>query len=182
MNGSVAIATDILYTIDWELYKRVASFYDWWCEPDVLVHYRQHAFNITSEQTKAGAQGEAHRIAIEMSDTYLPLAQRAKITAEARRNYFQWCLAHLVLPVREGNMSGAMRLLQEALKIDNSAVSVKDVFTWLNTNDGKPLQAEVVSYCPSITAFQIDSNASSHHSLSQVFQWLTTDAAAATRE
>ena len=170
-------STDILYTIDWELYTRVASFYDWWCEPDILVHYRQHAFNVSSEQTKAGAQGEAHRLAIEMSESYLPPAQRAEITAKARRNYFQWCLAHLVLPVRADNLSGAMRLLQETLKIDHSAVCVAEVFAWLNTNDGIPLQAEVASRCKSIAAL----HPTPHSTLAQVFDWLTTDKAAAVR-
>ncbi|MEN9566628.1 MAG: hypothetical protein RLZZ69_1824, partial [Cyanobacteriota bacterium] len=37
---------DLLYTCDWEFYKRVATFYDWWYEPGILAHYREQASSI----------------------------------------------------------------------------------------------------------------------------------------
>lgn len=61
-----------LYTPDWELYKRIASFYDWWCEPAILARYRQHSNNMSSEVFLAGAQGEYYRMGIEISESYLP--------------------------------------------------------------------------------------------------------------
>jgi protein O-GlcNAc transferase len=63
---------EFFFTTDWELYKRIAVFYDWWCEPEILAHYREHSLNATSKSDRAGMRGKAIRRAIEISQSYLP--------------------------------------------------------------------------------------------------------------
>jgi predicted O-linked N-acetylglucosamine transferase (SPINDLY family)/glycosyltransferase involved in cell wall biosynthesis len=130
---------EILYTTDWELYLRLVSFSDWWYEPAILVHYRQHGFNVTTEQNRAGAQGEAFWRAIEMAEQYLPEAVRARISANARRYYFAWCLQRLRLPLQAGNSAGALRLLREMFRLDQTEESMTDAFDWLATTFAAPL-------------------------------------------
>ncbi len=129
-----------LYTPDWELYKRIASFYDWWCEPEILARYRQHSNNMSSEVFLAGAQGEYYRLGIEISESYLPTEHRTEITAKSRRRYFNYCLSELAIPLQAGNLTGAFRLLQEALKIDSSPEALEILFSLLATEKMVPLR------------------------------------------
>ncbi|NET49449.1 MAG: hypothetical protein F6K09_12155 [Merismopedia sp. SIO2A8] len=94
-----------LYTPDWELYKRIAAFYDWWFEPGILARYRQHSQNMSSEVFLAGVQGEYYRKGIEISESYLPTEYRTQITAKARRHYFNLCLTQAQLPCNQNQIT-----------------------------------------------------------------------------
>ena len=132
---------DNFYTPDWELYKRIAAVTDWWHEPGILARYRQHANNMSTEVFLAGAQGAQYRLGIEMSESYLP----PEITAKSRSHYFNLCLQQTAVPLRAGNVIGAFRLVQEALKIDSSPQAAQKLFTWLTTEAATPLRTEIVS-------------------------------------
>jgi predicted O-linked N-acetylglucosamine transferase (SPINDLY family) len=134
---------EFIYTTDWELYMRIATVYDWWCEPELLAHYRQHALNVTTELNRAGTQGTAIRHAIELSQSYLPEDIGAEITRRSRHHFFNWCLDRMTVPVKAGNLTGALCLLQEALKIDNSVETRARLFTWLATKEAAPLSQEI---------------------------------------
>ncbi|WP_052055224.1 tetratricopeptide repeat protein [Myxosarcina sp. GI1] len=122
---------DILYTCDWELYKRIASVYDWWYEPEVLAHYRQQHNSITIAENTNGASGYDHLRAIEISESYLPEEYRAEITAKSRQNYFYWCLERAKIPLDAGNWNGALQLIEAAMQINHSAEAVAALSTWL---------------------------------------------------
>jgi tetratricopeptide (TPR) repeat protein len=136
---------DLPYTCDWEFYKRVAVFYDWWYEPGILAHYRQHSNSVTIADTMDGSCGAAHRRAIEMSQSYLPVESCAAITAKSRKFHFEWCLNRAAIPLKFGNLAGAFQLIQEALKIDDSPESIKKLFVWLTANELAPIRQEIVS-------------------------------------
>ncbi|PSN19599.1 hypothetical protein C7271_06460 [filamentous cyanobacterium CCP5] len=129
------------YTPDWELYKRIAAFRDWWCEPQILARYREHGGNMTSEVLRLGAQGAQYRLGIEMTESYLP----EEITRKARLHYFKVCMAQTAIPLQNGNLDGAYRLLQEAIRIDSSPVALKNLFTWLATDELTPLRNAIVA-------------------------------------
>ncbi len=122
---------DLLYTCDWEFYKRVATFYDWWYEPGILAHYREQANSITVAENMNGSSGVAHRRAIEISASYLPPEHRAEITARSRAFHFRWCLNRANIPLEVGNFAGALCLIKEALKIDNSPEAISQLSLWL---------------------------------------------------
>ena len=140
-----------LYTPDWELYKRIASVYDWWCEPEVSARYRQHSNNMSTEVFMAGAQGEYYRLGIEISESYLPIEDRAEITAKARRHYFDSCLTQAIIPLQAGRLTGVFRLIQEALKIDSSPQAIEKLFSWLTKNEAASLRDEIASKLRSIS-------------------------------
>ena len=122
---------DLLYTCDWEFYKRVASFYDWWYEPGILVHYREQANSITIAENVNGSSGVAHRQAIEISASYLPPEYREAITAKSRAFHFTWCLNRASIPLKVNNFAGALCLIKEALKLDNSPAAIAQLELWL---------------------------------------------------
>ncbi|MGF1588941.1 MAG: tetratricopeptide repeat protein [Pleurocapsa sp.] len=122
---------DLPYTCDWEFYKRVASFYDWWHEPGILVHYREQANSITVAENINGSSGAAHRRAIDISASYLPCEHRAAITAKSRAFHFDWCLQRAQIPLKVGNLEGALCLIKEALKMDHSPETISRLSLWL---------------------------------------------------
>ena len=130
---------DILYTCDWELYKRIASFCDWWYEPGILAHYRQQENSITMSENTNGASGYDHLRGIEISQSYLPPEHCAEITAKARVNYFGWCLERAIIPLQVGNLDGALQLIQAAIAIDNSTKAIAKLSFWLQQNVALPL-------------------------------------------
>ena len=136
---------ELIYTCDWELYKRIAAVYDWWYEPEILACYRKHSNNITSELLLSGKQITSIRRAIEISESYLPSDLCAEITGKSRSHYFNYCLTHLAIPLKAGNLTGALYALQESLKIDSSPQSVAKLFTWLTQEEVAPLREEIVS-------------------------------------
>ncbi len=132
---------ELNYTGDWEFYKRVTAFYDWWYQPEILARYRQHSQNITTDSTLSGSNGTDIRKAIEVSEKYL----LDEITVKARHYHFACCLNNAIIPLKAGKISGALLLLQEALKIDNSPQSVTKLFSWLKQDEVSALRNEIVS-------------------------------------
>ncbi|MEO1764757.1 MAG: tetratricopeptide repeat protein, partial [Cyanobacteria bacterium J06629_18] len=95
------------YTGDWEFYKRVTAFYDWWYQPEILARYRQHSQNITTDSTLSGSNGTDIRKAIEISEKYL----LDEITVKSRHYHFACCLNNAIIPLKAGKISGALLLL-----------------------------------------------------------------------
>lgn len=135
---------NLVFTSDWELWKRIATFCDWWYFPDVLAHYRQHCESKTADLSKTGAQVTSIRQAIEVSATYFPENISADITAQSRRHYFQYCLYEIALLLQKGDLSVALHLLKEALKIDTSSKSIHSLFNLLSQEAALPLRQAIL--------------------------------------
>ncbi|MGB3755476.1 MAG: glycosyltransferase [Rivularia sp. (in: cyanobacteria)] len=133
--------SELNYTGDWEFYKRITAFYDWWYEPEILACYREHSQNITADSMLSGSKGTDIRRAIEVSEKYLS----DEITVKSRHYHFACCLNNAIIPLKAGKISGALLLLQEALKIENSPQSVTKLFSWLKQDELSALRDEIVS-------------------------------------
>ncbi|MEH2212562.1 tetratricopeptide repeat protein [Nostoc sp.] len=134
---------ELTSTLDWELYKRIATFYDWWYEPEILVHYRVHSQSMRTELSLSGDRVASIRRSIEISESYLPADLCAGITAQSRKHYFINCLADTEVPLKAGHLTGAFRTLEEILKIDRSAESLAQLFNWLRTDIATPVRDEI---------------------------------------
>jgi tetratricopeptide (TPR) repeat protein/glycosyltransferase involved in cell wall biosynthesis len=130
---------------EWELYKRIAVFSDWWYEPGSLARYRVHSQRMTNDDFLSGNLAAYIRQGIEISESYLPADQRSKITLQARSYNFNYCLARAAIPLKAGNIAGALRMLQEILKLDRSLPAVAKLFAWLTQDQAAPLREEIVS-------------------------------------
>ncbi|MGV0103178.1 hypothetical protein NSTCB13_01757 [Nostoc sp. DSM 114160] len=130
---------------DWEIFKRYAANYDWWYEPGILARYREHTQKLTSANWLSGKMPKAIRHAIEISDTYFPIEQRAKITAQARSQNFNYCLTRAAIPLQVGNIAGALSILQESLKIDRSPQAVAKLFALLTQDEAAPLREAIIA-------------------------------------
>lgn len=130
---------------DWELHKRMAAFYDWWFEPEVLARFRTHSESETSDSWNSGKMAIQVGQAIEISESYLPVASRTEITAKARIKNFNYCLSHALVPLKNNNLQGSLGIIESALLIDNSPQSVTKLFKCLNENDASPLREAIAS-------------------------------------
>jgi tetratricopeptide (TPR) repeat protein len=134
----------------WELCKRIATFYDCWYEPGILAHYRLdttlHTNKMSNDLFLTGNHAVFLRRAIEISESYFPPNICAEITAKARSYNFKYLIERrVVLPLKAGKINGALRMIQEALKIDQSPQAVEHLFAWLTTDDATPLRDEIAS-------------------------------------
>jgi protein O-GlcNAc transferase len=137
---------ELKYTPDWELYKRIAAAYDWWCEPGILARYREHKSNATTNVLLAGNHGKEIFHAIEISKSYLPANDCATITAKARSYYWNYFLDMAAIAIRTGNnVAAAYRMIQEALIFDRSSVAVAKLFAWLTQDELSLLRDEIAS-------------------------------------
>ena len=136
---------DLPYTCDWEFYKRVATFYDWWYEPGILAHYREQANSITVAENINGSSGVAHRRAIEISASYLPAECRDAITAKSFAFHFDWCLKRAEIPLKAGNFEGVFSLVKEAFKMDNSSEAIARLHAWLDRDQIEPFKNKILN-------------------------------------
>lgn len=130
---------------DWELHKRIAAFYEWWYEPQVLARFRIHSNTETSESWNSGKMAVQVEKAINISQSYLPIDSRAEITARARIQNFNYCLTHALIPLKNGNLQGTLNIIQLSLKIDNTSQSIAKLFQWLTQEETLPVREFVAS-------------------------------------
>jgi Flp pilus assembly protein TadD len=130
---------------EWELYKRIAVFYDWWYEPGTLARYRVHCHSMTANDLLSGILAASLRQGLEISESYLPADDCAEITAQARRYNFNYCLEQARVPLKAGNLAGTLQMLQEMLKLDRSPQAVANLFEWLTQDEAAALRDEIAS-------------------------------------
>ncbi|MGD1910493.1 MAG: tetratricopeptide repeat protein [Rivularia sp. (in: cyanobacteria)] len=151
----------------WEMCKRIASFYDCWYEPEILAHYRVDASDFNTQKISnnlflTGNHAVFLRRAIEISDSYFPTSHRAAITKEARRYNFRYLLERRVhIPLQAGRIYGALRMLEEALRIDSSPEAYKLLCAWLAQNQAAPLREVMISKLLSIPLDMIQTSINS---------------------
>jgi protein O-GlcNAc transferase len=129
---------------DWEMYKRIAAYYEWWNEPDILVRYRQHSQSMTAKRLSGESPMDSIRRAIAMSQSYLPVECCTQITTQSRKYYFKWCLERAEILLQAGDTFEAFLVIQEALKVDRSSEAVRELLSWLTQDNVTSLQDEIV--------------------------------------
>ena len=75
--------SDLVYTLDWEMWCRVAAKYPVWFEPGILAGYRLHQANATRRLVLEGKDIEDSRKCIGIISNYLP---DAATEAQVRRH------------------------------------------------------------------------------------------------
>lgn len=65
-------SVDLVYVIDWDMWKRIAVEYPVWYEPQPLAGYRVHSASETGRLVRTGADINDVRTGLEKSRSYLP--------------------------------------------------------------------------------------------------------------
>ena len=111
---------ELFHAGDWEMWKRIASYYPVWYEPEPLACYRTHASCHTSGLVRSGANIANTRRAIEISQSYLPASICELITAEAKEFYALYAFESACWYFVRRDFQTASAQLREGLKCSHS--------------------------------------------------------------
>ncbi|MBN3039721.1 MAG: glycosyltransferase, partial [Candidatus Omnitrophica bacterium] len=80
-------ALEIVWGLDWEMWKRIAARYAFWYEPEPLACYRLHQSALSVSVTENQKHISDLILSIEMGRAYLPAPLFKKLSRKARKNY-----------------------------------------------------------------------------------------------
>jgi glycosyltransferase involved in cell wall biosynthesis len=108
----------VTYGEDWEMWARIARFYQTAYTPEALAQYRQHENSITWQSYQTGQNIRDIRKVTSTIVAYLPLKDRNRMIRMARKNYVHWILDHKYNSwLRENNHRIAYKQMREIIRI-----------------------------------------------------------------
>jgi glycosyltransferase involved in cell wall biosynthesis len=111
----------LYYTVDWEMWKRIASYYPVWYEPRVLACFRIHDRSFSSTLVRSGAQMADVRRAIDISRSYLPTAVAPRLSVKAREHWALEARDRARQMLAQRHLRAATALAWEAARLSPSA-------------------------------------------------------------
>jgi hypothetical protein len=116
------------YALDWDMWKRIASQFPLWCEPEPLIGSRRHKQSTTHKLMRSGTNIAEIRRSIETSKSYLPPALGTDMARRAQNYYTEYAVkraAQLLLFERDARATLAQ--LNEARKILSSTAVIRAI-------------------------------------------------------
>lgn len=105
---------DLPYTLDWEMWVRIASAYDVWYEPRVLASYRRHAGAETARLDAAGRTISDMMAAVAAIAAHLPPSERRELQHRAYRRLARVHTKRAAKLIKKGSHDLATLQLQGA--------------------------------------------------------------------
>jgi len=124
---------DLFHAGDWEMWKRVASYYPVWYEPEPLACYRTHVHSHTSNLVRTAANIANTRQAIAISKSYLPETLRDTVTAQAQEFYAMYAFESACWHLVRRDPHAAIAQLSEAFKCSHSPKTLMKMATFVST-------------------------------------------------
>ncbi len=121
----------LFHAADWEMCKRVAAHYPVWYEPQLLACYRTHSSSHTSSLIRSGANIANSRLAIEMSQLYLPNTMADELTIKAREHHALYAFETACWHLGNFDIVTAIAQLREALKCSHSFRVIRQMILFL---------------------------------------------------
>ena len=112
--------SDLSFTLDWEMWIRIASRYPIYYEPEALAAFRVHDDSETARLCKDGSNVVDLLSAIEIVNGHLPVSRRSELRMKARR----YCVSHAMnwaqKMLNRGDRAAAHAQLREIIRLDPS--------------------------------------------------------------
>lgn len=108
---------DLQYTLDWDMWKRIAAAYPLWYEPAVLACYRRHPASATMTLLRSGANIAEIRRSIELSASVLQPTIAADVSRKARQTYTQYAVTNAWRALLARDLRATVSQLREARKL-----------------------------------------------------------------
>jgi len=116
------------YALDWDMWKRIASQYPLWCEPEPLAGSRRHDQSTTRKLMQTGTNIAEIRRSIETSKAYLPAAMAADMARRAQDYYTGYAVNRAAqLLLIECDAGATLAQLNEARKIRSGTAVMKAI-------------------------------------------------------
>ncbi len=118
---------DAFSAADWEMWKRIAAKSLIAFEPEVLASFRLHSASESSRLIKSGANIAHTRAAINVTQSYLPLATARQISRKAKKHYALYALNTARKLLNKKDFKSGIIQIIEALKCDFSWQTLKAI-------------------------------------------------------
>jgi len=116
---------DLPYTLDWEMWKRIAVRYPIWFEPRPLACFRKHPGSETGRQRPSGEHVMEIFQSIDRSGDLLPREAADRTVRRARRHYAVFTAEEAMTIARSpGGLRKAFDLLNVARRQTSSAAAI----------------------------------------------------------
>ncbi|MDV2992366.1 MAG: hypothetical protein N4J56_002020 [Chroococcidiopsis sp. SAG 2025] len=116
--------SELFHAADWEMWKRIATYYPIWYEPQPLACYRFHSTSDTSRLIESAANIADTRRAIEISQSYLPGTIAAELSYQARENCAFKALNIARQMLSRNNIDAAIAQIREGIKSSQSSNTI----------------------------------------------------------
>lgn len=110
------------YTLDWEMWQRLAANFSVWFEPGMLACYRLHPFSATSRLRQEAADTRDIRAMIELTKNYHPAGRGEELARQAKRYYALLALQNSRQLLVEGQTEAARKQAAAALELSSDWV------------------------------------------------------------
>lgn len=131
----------LFHSADWDMWKRVYLSCPVWYEPQPLALYRVHSGSDSSTLERTGANVADGRMAIEVSQGYLPAPVAVQLSDKAREHLALSALHAARVTISNGGPSrAAIAQIREGLKTSFSPRVAKDILRlglWAGIHWGK---------------------------------------------
>jgi glycosyltransferase involved in cell wall biosynthesis len=119
------------YTLDWEMWQRIAVRYSFWFEPAILACYRVHPASATSKLRLDAQDLREVRSMIKMSRSYHPPHRASQLARQSRAFYASLAVANSRDLLVQGHAGAARRQVIEALRTSRSITVLWKVGSFL---------------------------------------------------
>jgi GT2 family glycosyltransferase len=86
---------DLVYSLDWEMWVRIAAMYPVWFEPRLLAYFRRHESSTSNQLYRAGKTFSDLLKTIDIFAEHLPSAERARLLQSTYAEYLRRHLKQL---------------------------------------------------------------------------------------
>jgi hypothetical protein len=117
------------YALDWDMWKRIASQYPLWFEPEPLAGRRGHGQSTTRKLMRSGANIAEIFRSIETSKAYLSAAIATDMARRARDNYTRLAVRTAVRQLCKRDAGAALAQVRAVLKIRSGMAVMKALMT-----------------------------------------------------
>ncbi len=111
---------DLFHSADWDMWKRIATRFCVWYDPEPLALYRIHRGSDTSRLMQTGANIRDARHAIAIAEAYLPPGRVALLTRKARLYHALYAMELARERALRGEWGPAMAQLRAGLSCSAS--------------------------------------------------------------
>lgn len=111
---------ELCFTLDWEMWQRLAARYPVWFEPGILACYRLHSSSETSRLTLEAADTRDIEAMINLTKSYHPPELCGQLVRQARQYYALFAMSKARQLLVAGHAKAARRQAAGALRLSPS--------------------------------------------------------------
>src|SRR6266513_1770167 len=119
------------YTLDWEMWQRIAAQYSFWFEPSILACYRVHSGSATSKLILDAGDVREIRRTIKMMMAYHPPHRRSVLARKSRAFYAGLAVTNSRHLLVQGHPEAARKQVIEALRMSRNSTVLWEVASLL---------------------------------------------------